>query len=67
MIVQEVSMPIYLDDEHVMMHLDYMMVSRSALEDVHLMNISSSRYPSTRSALSHHLRRQVISPTSQCL
>ena len=26
-------MPIYLDDEHVMMHLDYMLVSCSALED----------------------------------
>lgn len=29
-------MPIYLDDEHVMMHLDYMLVSFSALEEGHL-------------------------------
>jgi hypothetical protein len=40
MIVQEASMPIYLDGEHVMMHLDYMLVSRSALEDGHFMDIS---------------------------
>lgn len=55
-------MPIYLDDEHVMMHLDYMLVSFSALEEGHFMNTSPSRSQSTRSALSLHLRHQVISP-----
>ena len=60
-------MPIYPDDEHVMMHLDYMRVSRPGLDDGHVMNISFSRSPSTRSALSHHLRLQPIDPTSQCL
>jgi hypothetical protein len=60
-------MPIYLDGEHVMMHLDYMRVSRLGLDDGHVMNISSSRSPSTRSVPSRHLRPQVISPTSQWL
>ena len=55
-------MPVYLDDEHVMMHLDYMLVSLSALEEGHFMNTSSSRSPSTQSAPSLHLRPQVISP-----
>jgi hypothetical protein len=55
-------MPVYLDDEHVMMHLDYMLVSLSALEEGHFLNTSSSRSPSTRSAPSPHLRPQLINP-----
>jgi hypothetical protein len=55
-------MPIYLDNEHVMMHLDYMLVSLLALEEGHFMNTSYSRSPSTRSAPSLHLHPQVISP-----
>jgi hypothetical protein len=33
MSAQEVSMPSYLDDEHVMMQLDYMLVGRSPLKE----------------------------------
>ena len=66
-IMQEAPMPNPFDDEHVMMHLDYMLVSRSALEERHFMDIPSSRFPSTRSAPSRLLHPQVITLMTQCL